>query len=72
MYSTNGTPPMAALQNPWITSQVTALAASSPLRIAEEPPPDLSSAEDLLDLWSVANGHLSHEAKDSYDLGLQW
>lgn len=46
----------------------------SSLRGSEEPraPPTLSTPEELLDLWSVANGQASHEAADKYVLGLNW
>jgi hypothetical protein len=33
---------------------------------------ELSSPEELLDLWTIANGQLCPEAKDSYVLGLEW
>ncbi len=34
--------------------------------------PSLSTPEELLDLWSVANGQGSQEAADIYTLGLSW
>lgn len=34
--------------------------------------PTLSTPEELLDLWSVANGQGSQEAADTYTLGLSW
>lgn len=37
-----------------------------------EPRPALSSAEELLDLWSVANGQGSQEAASTYRLRLSW
>ena len=36
------------------------------------PAPMLSTPEELLDLWSVANGQGSQEAADTYTLGLTW
>jgi hypothetical protein len=35
-------------------------------------PPALSSPEELLDLWSVANGQGSQEAATTYTLRLSW
>lgn len=37
-----------------------------------EPEPALSSPEELLDLWSVANGQGSQEAATTYTLRLSW
>lgn len=36
------------------------------------PVPTLSTPEELLDLWSIANGQASQEATDTYILGLNW
>lgn len=37
-----------------------------------ESAPVISTPEDLLDLWSVANGQGSHEAAETYTLRLSW
>ncbi|MCJ1476025.1 hypothetical protein MMC13_004689 [Lambiella insularis] len=42
----------------------------SPLRVSETPPPNLSTPEELLDMWSIANGQGSLEAAEIYTLGL--
>ncbi|MCJ1228062.1 hypothetical protein MMC12_004722 [Toensbergia leucococca] len=42
----------------------------SPVHILEEPSPTLSTPEELLDLWSIANGQGSQEAADVYILKL--
>lgn len=39
---------------------------------SSRPAPTLSTPEELLDLWSVANGQGSQEAADTYTLGLSW
>ena len=73
MYSQPRSPPSAGLNNPWAASRIqSTLANSSPLRISEEPPPNLSTGEQLLDLWTIANGQDSPEAAASYNLGLRW
>ena len=46
---------------------------TSPLQESKEAePPPLSTPEDLLDLWSVANGQGSREAACPYNLKLEW
>jgi hypothetical protein len=72
LYSEPATSPPAQTQRNAYASRTAMATGSSPLRIAEEPPPDLASGEELLDLWTVANGQESHEAKDRYTLGLSW
>ena len=63
----------ATFSDPWAASQVpTQPQRSSPLRNAEQTSPDLSSPEQLLDLWTVANGQESSELAETYTLGLQW
>lgn len=37
-----------------------------------EPPPAISTPDELLDLWSVANGQGSQEAAETYILRLSW
>lgn len=69
LYSQPRSPPT---MGPHVRHVSLAIAGSSPLRVAEEPPPDLSTGEELLDLWSVANGQGSQEAKETYTLGLEW
>jgi hypothetical protein len=32
----------------------------------------MSSPEDLLDLWSIANGEGAENAAETYTLGLRW
>lgn len=44
----------------------------SPLHVSDVPPPNLSTPEELLDMWSIANGKGSLEAADTYTLGLLW
>lgn len=48
--------------------------ASSPFQVSEGPThaPKLSNPEELLDLWSIANGQGSQEALDIYTLSLSW
>lgn len=48
------------------------LATASPARIIEHADHELSTSEELLDLWTIANGQLCPESKDVYTLGLQW
>ena len=74
LYSQPRSPPTALLaSDPWAASRIpSTLFNASPLRIMEEPPPQLSSSEQLLDLWTVANGQESVEAAQSYTLGLKW
>jgi len=47
---------------------------SSPFQASEGPThaPKLSNPEELLDLWSIANGQGSQEALDTYTLSLSW
>ena len=71
LYSQTFSPPVARSSFA-AASRSSMLNHSSPLRIADSPPPDLSSGEELLDLWSVANGQSSNEAKETYTLGLCW
>lgn len=44
------------------------------LQGSEDPRPTLalSTPEELLDLWTVANGQASQEIADTYVLGLNW
>ena len=76
LYSRAGSPPPASearFSDPWAASRISNTAPlSSRLRITEPTPQDLSSAEQLLDLWTVANGQESSEAAEVYHLGLQW
>ena len=73
LYSQPRSPPTAVLNDPWAASRIqSTLISSSPLRVSEEPPPTLSSGEELLDLWTIANGQDSPEAAGSYSLGLRW
>lgn len=61
---------------PTIGSQRTARDRSRSIEVQgleeSKPVPALSTPEELLDLWSVANGQGSHEAADTYVLGLKW
>ena len=41
-------------------------------QMVQEPAQDLSTPEELLDMWSIANGQDSQEAADTYVLGLSW
>jgi len=44
----------------------------SPLKNSELAPPNLSSPEQLLDLWSLASGQETKECSETYTLGLRW
>ncbi|MCJ1396936.1 hypothetical protein MMC11_000128 [Xylographa trunciseda] len=44
--------------------------SQSSLHISDVPPPNLSTPEELLDMWSIANGQGSLEAAATYNLGL--
>ena len=46
-------------------------AGASSDRIEEEPI-DLSTPEELTEIWNIANGQESHEAVDTFTLGLKW
>ena len=74
LYSQPRSPPVALLaSDPWTASRIpSTVINASPLRITEESPPELSSSEQLLDLWGIANGQASPEAAESYTLGLKW
>ena len=69
-----GSPPPAGkarFSDPWAASRV-ASPVPTPLRNAEQPPPDLSTPEELLDLWALADGQGDAALAPSYYLGLQW
>jgi hypothetical protein len=74
LYSHPRSPPQTLLAaDPWAASRIpSTIMHASPLRITEESPPDLSTPEQLLDFWSIANGQESAEAEESYTLGLNW
>ena len=74
LYSEPRSPPQNVLaSDPWTASRIpSTIINASPLRITEETPTELSSAEQLLDLWSIANGEGSTEAAEVYNLGLNW
>lgn len=56
-----------------VPTKVDAL-SPSPVHASENPElaPAISTPEELLDLWSVANGQGSQEAAESYTLRLSW
>lgn len=74
LYSQPRSPPAFGVNNPWAASRTqNAVTVSSPLRISELPSTvEVSSSEQLLDLWSIANGQTCAEAAEAYTLGLQW
>lgn len=74
LYSQPRSPPIALLaSDPWAASRIpSTVLNASPLRITEVSPPELSTPEQLLDLWTLANGQESSEAAESYTLGLKW
>ena len=74
LYSQPRSPPTALLaSDPWTASRIpSTVINASPLRITEESPPEISSSEQLLDLWSIANGQDSSEVAETYTLGLKW
>ena len=47
-------------------------AVGSSLSVSQIPPPQLSAPEELLDMWTIANGQGSEEAAATYTLGIQW
>lgn len=55
--------------SPYLTPQRVMSPPAPPLDRADQ---ELSAPEELLDLWTIANGQLCPEAKESYVLGLEW
>ena len=74
LYSQPRSPPAFGVNNPWASSRPqNTVTVSSPLRITEPPSTvELSSSEELLDLWTIANGQTCPEAAEAYTLGVQW
>ena len=74
LYSQPRSPPTTLLaSDPWAASRIpSTIFNASPLRITEESSPEISSSEQLLDLWGIADGQGSVEAAESYTLGLKW
>ncbi|MCJ1392688.1 hypothetical protein MMC18_005559 [Xylographa bjoerkii] len=71
LYSPPSSPPTASQSN-WKTTRSGHNGMNqSPLHISDVPPPNLSTPEELLDMWSIANGQGSLEAAATYNLGLQ-
>ena len=40
--------------------------------LQKQPTPSLSTPEELVDIWSIANGQASESGQDNYTLGLRW
>ena len=72
LYSPPSSPPTASRSNWKNTRSDLGGMSQSPLRISNVPPPNLSTPEELLDMWSIANGQASLEAAATYTLGMQW
>ena len=71
LYSQSGSPGLASAKEKWKRPGLGGTAGSS-LSISQIPPPQLSAPEELLDMWSIANGQGSEEAAATYTLGMQW
>jgi hypothetical protein len=69
LYSQSGTPPLRTMSS---FKPHRSNTHASPLHNSELPPPNMSSPEDLLDLWSIANGEGAENAAETYTLGLRW
>ncbi|MCJ1414477.1 hypothetical protein MMC32_000803 [Xylographa parallela] len=71
LYSPPSSPPTAS-QSTWKTTKSGYNGISqSPLRVSDVLPPNLSTPEELLDMWGIANGQGGFEAAATYSLGLQ-
>lgn len=70
LYSPPQSPPTS--QNQWRKSRVPSSTLHSPLHRSHELSPSISKSEDLLDLWTIANGQAVPDALETYTLGLQW
>ncbi|MCJ1282589.1 hypothetical protein MMC26_001914 [Xylographa opegraphella] len=71
LYSPPSSPPTASQSNWRNTSSCYNGINQSPLRVSDALPSNLSTPEELLDMWSIANGQGSIEAAATYKLGLQ-
>ena len=73
LYSQLGNPsPTFAKANMETPSSAHGSAQRFPSQTGHEPGPALSTPEELMDMWSIANGQESHEAAEIYVLGLTW
>ena len=72
LYSQPGSPPVLARENWGRSTPMLTSTPQSPLQhLSEEVPVNLSGPEELLSLWDLANGQ-THNAADTYTLGLHW
>ncbi|MCJ1318458.1 hypothetical protein MMC15_003786 [Xylographa vitiligo] len=71
LYSPPSSPPTASQSNWKNTRSGQNGISQSPLRVSDVLPLHLSTPEELLDMWSIANGQGSLEAAATYNLGLQ-
>jgi len=72
VYSQPGTPPTSTINNFKDARAASNGMRQSPLQNSELAPPNLSTPEHLLHLWSLANGQETSECSETYTLGLRW
>ena len=74
LYSQPHSPPITSLAaDPWAASRITStILTTLPPRVTEETSVKVSSPEELLDLWTIANGQESSEAAEHYTLAFKW
>ncbi|MCJ1292584.1 hypothetical protein MMC34_004135 [Xylographa carneopallida] len=70
LYSPPSSPPTASQSNWKTTRPGHGGINQSPLHVSDALPPNLSTPEELIDMWSIANGQGSLEAAATYKLGL--
>ena len=71
LYSQPGNPSLGGRDSWGGVNPLPLNSPKSPLQLSEASPANLSSPEDLLDVWDLANGQ-THEVAEIYILGLHW
>ncbi|MCJ1410245.1 hypothetical protein MMC19_004330 [Ptychographa xylographoides] len=72
IYGSPPSSPPAPAKSTWRNTRVLpGTMGQSLLHMSELPPPNLSAPGELLDMWEIANGEGSHDATNTYILGLR-